>query len=74
VKESNWRRNYVVIYKVTVQRREHHFVRKAWVSALSGIRRPRGRGVKRSAEQQGPDFSLFMSLRCKTVDKLFFSL
>jgi hypothetical protein len=58
VKESNWRRNYVVIYKVVVQRREHHFVRKAWVSALSGLRRPQGRGVKRAAEQHGPDFFL----------------
>jgi hypothetical protein len=55
VKESYWRRNYVVIYKVVVQRRKHHFVRKAWVWALSGLRRPRSRGVKRSAEQQGLD-------------------
>jgi hypothetical protein len=58
VKESYWRRDYAVIYKVAVQRRKHHFVRKAWVSALSGLRRPWGRGVKRSAEQQGPDFFL----------------
>jgi hypothetical protein len=58
LKESYWRRNYVVIYNVVVQLRKHHFVRKAWVSALSGLRRPRGRGVKRTAEQEDPDFFL----------------
>jgi hypothetical protein len=48
----------VAIYNVVVQRRKHHSVWIAWVSALSGLHRPRGRGVKRSAEQQSTSFLL----------------
>jgi hypothetical protein len=58
VKESYWHRNYVVIYCVVVQGRKRHFVKKAWVSALSGLRRSWGRGVKRSAAERGPAFCL----------------